>query len=40
MLEAIPPNFYAYVAGKGSAYLMIEVSCHWQKRVKARTMRG
>ena len=25
MLEAIPPNFYAYVAGKGSAYLMIEV---------------
>jgi hypothetical protein len=25
MIEAIPPNFYAYVAGKGSAYLMIEV---------------
>jgi hypothetical protein len=25
MLEAIPPNFYAYVAGKGAAYLMIEV---------------
>jgi len=25
MLEAIPPNFYAYVAGKGGAYLMIEV---------------
>jgi uncharacterized membrane-anchored protein YhcB (DUF1043 family) len=25
MLEAIPPNFYAYAAGKGSAYLMIEV---------------
>lgn len=25
MFEAIPPNFYAYVAGKGGAYLMIEV---------------
>lgn len=25
MIEAIPPNFYAYVAGKGAAYLMIEV---------------
>ena len=25
MVEAIPPNFYAYVAGKGGAYLMIEV---------------
>lgn len=25
MLEAIPPNFYAYAAGKGGAYLMIEV---------------
>lgn len=25
MLEAIPPNFYAYLAGKGGAYLMIEV---------------
>jgi hypothetical protein len=25
MLEAIPPNFYAYAAGKGSAYIMIEV---------------
>jgi hypothetical protein len=25
MMEAMPPNFYAYVAGKGSAYLMIEV---------------
>lgn len=25
MTEAIPPNFYAYVAGKGAAYLMIEV---------------
>jgi len=25
MFEAIPPNFYAYVAGKGAAYLMIEV---------------
>lgn len=25
MLEAIPPNFYAYQAGKGGAYLMIEV---------------
>jgi hypothetical protein len=24
MLEAIPPNFYAYVAGKGGAYIMIE----------------
>lgn len=26
MTEAIPPNFYAYVAGKGGAYLMLEVS--------------
>ncbi len=25
MLEAIPPNFYAYVAGKGGAYIMIEI---------------
>ena len=25
MMEAIPPNFYAYVAGKGAAYLIIEV---------------
>lgn len=25
MLEAIPPNFYAYAAGKGGAYLMVEV---------------
>jgi hypothetical protein len=25
MLEAIPPNFYAYIAGKGGAYIMIEV---------------
>lgn len=25
IISAIPPNFYAYVAGKGSAYLMIEV---------------
>lgn len=25
MFEAVPPNFYAYVAGKGGAYLMIEV---------------
>lgn len=25
MIEAIPPNFYAYVAGKGGAYLMIEI---------------
>jgi hypothetical protein len=25
ILEAIPPNFYAYVAGKGGAYIMIEV---------------
>jgi hypothetical protein len=25
MIEAIPPNFYAYLAGKGSAYLLIEV---------------
>ena len=25
MLEAIPPNFYAYCAGKGGAYLMIEL---------------
>jgi hypothetical protein len=25
MVEAIPPNFYAYVAGKGAAYLIIEV---------------
>lgn len=25
MMEAIPPNFYAYVAGKGAAYVMIEV---------------
>ncbi|MET3134307.1 hypothetical protein AAKU55_004602 [Oxalobacteraceae bacterium GrIS 1.11] len=25
MIEAIPPNFYAYVAGKGGAYVMIEV---------------
>ncbi|TWI66186.1 hypothetical protein IP91_01997 [Pseudoduganella lurida] len=25
MIEAIPPNFYAYAAGKGGAYLMIEV---------------
>lgn len=25
MMEAIPPNFYAYAAGKGAAYLMIEV---------------
>ncbi|MGO4379895.1 hypothetical protein [Pseudoduganella sp. RAF53_2] len=25
MLEGIPPNFYAYAAGKGGAYLMIEV---------------
>lgn len=25
MFEAIPPNFYAYVAGKGGAYFMIEV---------------
>lgn len=25
MLETVPPNFYAYAAGKGSAYLMIEV---------------
>lgn len=23
--EAVPPNFYAYLAGKGGAYLMIEV---------------
>lgn len=26
MFEAVPPNFYAYVAGKGGAYLMIEVT--------------
>jgi hypothetical protein len=25
MFEAVPPNFYAYVAGKGGAYLMIEI---------------
>lgn len=25
MFEAVPPNFYAYSAGKGGAYLMIEV---------------
>ena len=25
MIEAVPPNFYAYVAGKGGAYIMIEV---------------
>lgn len=25
MMEAIPPNFYAYCAGKGGAYLMIEL---------------
>lgn len=25
MIEAVPPNFFAYVAGKGGAYLMIEV---------------
>lgn len=25
MFEAIPPNFYAYAAGKGGAYVMIEV---------------
>ncbi len=25
MIEAIPPNFYAFVAGKGGAYVMIEV---------------
>ncbi|MET3130295.1 hypothetical protein AAKU55_000548 [Oxalobacteraceae bacterium GrIS 1.11] len=25
MIEAIPPNFYGYVAGKGGAYVMIEV---------------
>lgn len=25
MIEAIPPNFYAYIAGKGGAYLMIEI---------------
>jgi len=25
MFEAVPPNFYAYVAGKGGAYIMIEV---------------
>lgn len=25
ILEAIPPNFYSYVAGKGGGYLMIEV---------------
>lgn len=25
MFEAVPPNFYAYVAGKGGAYLLIEV---------------
>jgi hypothetical protein len=25
MIEAIPPNFYAYVAGKGAAYLVIEI---------------
>lgn len=24
MFEAVPPNFYAYVAGKGGAYIMIE----------------
>lgn len=24
-MEAVPPNFYAFVAGKGSAYLTIEV---------------
>jgi hypothetical protein len=25
MIEAIPPNFYAYIAGKGAAYVVIEV---------------
>lgn len=25
MLEAVPPNFYAYIGGKGAAYLIIEV---------------
>jgi hypothetical protein len=25
MMEAIPPNFYGYVAGKGGAYVMVEV---------------
>lgn len=25
MIESIPPNFYAYVAGKGAAYVVIEV---------------
>lgn len=25
IISAIPPNFYAYIAGKGSAYLIIEV---------------
>ncbi|REL26229.1 hypothetical protein DXX93_06275 [Thalassotalea euphylliae] len=24
-MEVVPPNFYAFVAGKGSAYLTIEV---------------
>jgi hypothetical protein len=25
MIEAIPPNFYAYIGGKGAAYVVIEV---------------
>lgn len=25
MIEAIPPNFYAFIAGKGAAYVVIEV---------------
>lgn len=26
ILEAVPPNFYAYVAGRGGAYVMIEIA--------------